>query len=82
MPVISRKGRTEWNCKPCSVIFVAPSRIINAITFSDWDRIKLPNDKQVIPYSHLPQIIGSEALSKLAVLKVNGGLGTSMGMIL
>ncbi|KAG2750310.1 UTP-glucose-1-phosphate uridylyltransferase [Suillus brevipes Sb2] len=46
----------------------------------DWDRIKLPNDKQVIPYSHLPQIIGSEALSKLAVLKVNGGLGTSMGI--
>lgn len=46
----------------------------------DWNRIKSPNDKQVIPYSHLPQITGPEALSKLAVLKVNGGLGTSMGI--
>jgi UTP--glucose-1-phosphate uridylyltransferase len=46
----------------------------------DWNRIKSPSDKQVIPYSQLPQITGPEALSKLAVLKVNGGLGTSMGM--
>ncbi|KAG1826476.1 UTP-glucose-1-phosphate uridylyltransferase [Suillus variegatus] len=46
----------------------------------DWDRIKSPNDRQVIPYGHLPQITGPEGLSKLAVLKVNGGLGTSMGI--
>lgn len=82
MPVISQKRKTESNCKPCSIIFFSPFRVINAVTISDWDRIKSPNDRQVIPYGHLPQITGPEGLSKLAVLKVNGGLGTSMGMIL
>ena len=33
-----------------------------------------------MPYSSLPKPKDSSALSKLAVLKVNGGLGTSMGM--
>jgi UTP--glucose-1-phosphate uridylyltransferase len=35
-----------------------------------------------VPYSSLPKPKDSSALSKLAVLKVNGGLGTSMGMLL
>jgi UTP--glucose-1-phosphate uridylyltransferase len=33
-----------------------------------------------VPYSSLPKPKDSSALSRLAVLKVNGGLGTSMGM--
>ncbi|KAH9924868.1 UTP-glucose-1-phosphate uridylyltransferase [Fomitopsis serialis] len=44
-----------------------------------WDKIKSPSDDKVVPYSKLPS--GDVAnLNKLAVLKVNGGLGTSMGM--
>ncbi|KAI9442205.1 UTP-glucose-1-phosphate uridylyltransferase, partial [Lactarius indigo] len=46
----------------------------------DWDRIKSPGNDKVVPYSSLTQPKDSSALGKLAVLKVNGGLGTSMGM--
>ncbi|KAL0956443.1 hypothetical protein HGRIS_002591 [Hohenbuehelia grisea] len=48
----------------------------------DWDLIKSPAENQIVPFSELPT--GSKVdranLNKLAVLKVNGGLGTSMGM--
>ena len=45
---------------------------------SDWDRIKSPSEDKIVPYAKLPS--GSaQNLNKLAVLKVNGGLGTSMG---
>ena len=47
---------------------------------SDWDRIKSPAADQIVPYDKLPKAPSPEALNKLAVLKVNGGLGTSMGM--
>uniref|UniRef100_A0A0W0FH69 UTP--glucose-1-phosphate uridylyltransferase n=1 Tax=Moniliophthora roreri TaxID=221103 RepID=A0A0W0FH69_MONRR len=46
----------------------------------DWDRIKSPADDQIIPYANLPASTDIKNLNKLAVLKVNGGLGTSMGM--
>ncbi|EMD32022.1 hypothetical protein CERSUDRAFT_58921 [Gelatoporia subvermispora B] len=45
----------------------------------DWDRIKSPAEDQIVPYSKLASS-NSSSFSKLAVLKVNGGLGTSMGM--
>lgn len=48
--------------------------------YRDWDCIKSPGDDQIVPYKTLPKPKDSSALSKLAVLKVNGGLGTSMGM--
>ncbi|KAI0645417.1 UTP-glucose-1-phosphate uridylyltransferase [Trametes meyenii] len=44
-----------------------------------WDRITSPSDDKIVPYSKLPTPDSSN-LNKLAVLKVNGGLGTSMGM--
>ncbi|KAJ3527371.1 hypothetical protein NM688_g8137 [Phlebia brevispora] len=45
----------------------------------DWDRIKSPTEDKIVPYSKLSD--GDvQNLHKLAVLKVNGGLGTSMGM--
>ncbi len=47
---------------------------------SEWDRIKSPAPEQIVPYDKLPKVTNPENLSKLAVLKVNGGLGTSMGM--
>ncbi|KAJ6587054.1 UTP--glucose-1-phosphate uridylyltransferase [Mycena vulgaris] len=45
-----------------------------------WDKIKSPAENQIVPYDHLTASIDPESLKKLAVLKVNGGLGTSMGM--
>ncbi|KAL7281344.1 hypothetical protein ACG7TL_004653 [Trametes sanguinea] len=46
----------------------------------DWDRIKSPAADQIVPYDDLPNNVDPSILNKLAVLKVNGGLGTSMGM--
>ncbi len=47
-----------------------------------WDGIQPPNPEQVVDYSALdPDQSGAEFLSKLAVLKLNGGLGTSMGCV-
>ncbi|PPQ65663.1 hypothetical protein CVT26_000295 [Gymnopilus dilepis] len=45
----------------------------------DWSKVGPLTDKQLIPYESLPPSSNAQ-LSKLAVLKVNGGLGTSMGM--
>jgi len=47
---------------------------------SEWDRIKSPAAEQIVPYDNLPKVTKPDNLNKLAVLKVNGGLGTSMGM--
>ncbi|GJP51765.1 hypothetical protein CLOM_g10908, partial [Closterium sp. NIES-68] len=49
-----------------------------------WDKIKSPTDKEVVPYDDLPAVPEDPAvvkalLSKLAVMKLNGGLGTTMG---
>lgn len=48
---------------------------------SDWDRIKSPAADQIVPYDQLSSGPKKENLNKLAVLKVNGGLGTSMGTL-
>ncbi|KAK9474572.1 UTP--glucose-1-phosphate uridylyltransferase family [Dipodascopsis tothii] len=50
-------------------------------TTLDWDRIQPPNPEQVVAYEELAQEASVEFLSKLAVLKLNGGLGTSMGCV-
>ena len=53
-----------------------PSRI------DDWDSVRTPDEKFLVPYATL-KIPDSKAiqqsLSKVAVCKLNGGLGTSMG---
>jgi UTP--glucose-1-phosphate uridylyltransferase len=49
--------------------------------FSDWDRINPPNPEQVIAYEDIPKVEGAAFLDKLVVLKLNGGLGTSMGCV-
>lgn len=54
---------------------------ICSIFASEWDRIKSPADDQIVPYANLPTPKDTKNLNKLAVLKVNGGLGTSMGML-
>ncbi|RKP03930.1 hypothetical protein CXG81DRAFT_23487 [Caulochytrium protostelioides] len=50
----------------------------------NWDQVKSPRPEHIIPLKTLPQHTiedSSSALSKLAVLKLNGGLGTSMGCV-
>jgi len=47
----------------------------------EWSRIAPPKKDQVVEYSDLVDAQSTEFLSKLAVLKLNGGLGTSMGCV-
>lgn len=52
----------------------------------DWDKIKSPNPEEVIDFKTIEQQNQSEDnlvqnLERLAVLKLNGGLGTSMGCV-
>jgi UTP--glucose-1-phosphate uridylyltransferase len=50
-------------------------------TVIDWNRIAPPKEDQVVEYSSLPNSEAVEYLNKLAVVKLNGGLGTSMGCV-
>ncbi|KAJ6018196.1 UTP-glucose-1-phosphate uridylyltransferase Ugp1 [Penicillium sp. IBT 35674x] len=50
----------------------------NAVT---WDRIAPPQPSQVVGYEELGAEASVEFLNKLAVVKLNGGLGTSMGCV-
>merc|ERR1712054_616560 len=47
----------------------------------DWDRIAPPAQGQVVDYNSLGNTESVDFLNKLAVLKLNGGLGTSMGCV-
>ncbi|KAG0163306.1 UTP-glucose-1-phosphate uridylyltransferase [Apophysomyces sp. BC1034] len=47
----------------------------------DWDKIQSPSDEQVVRYTDLTETTSSGDLNKLAVLKLNGGLGTTMGCV-
>ncbi|RIB07617.1 UTP--glucose-1-phosphate uridylyltransferase family [Gigaspora rosea] len=47
----------------------------------DWDKVHEPKPDQIIPYDQLPVGESPEHLNKLAVLKLNGGLGTTMGCV-
>ncbi|ESX02989.1 hypothetical protein KL918_002238 [Ogataea parapolymorpha] len=49
-------------------------------TTLDWNQIRSPTPDEVVAYSSLQDGDNSN-LSKLAVLKLNGGLGTSMGCV-
>ena len=46
-----------------------------------WDRIAPPEVDQVVDYNNLANSESVEFLNKLAVVKLNGGLGTSMGCV-
>jgi UDP-N-acetylglucosamine pyrophosphorylase len=64
--------------KICESLFVLTAFVLT-LEYSDWDRIKSPAADQIVPYDSLPKPADHKNLGKLAVLKVNGGLGTSMG---
>ncbi|KAA6415940.1 MAG: UTP-glucose-1-phosphate uridylyltransferase [Lasallia pustulata] len=46
-----------------------------------WDRIQPPKADQVVDYNDLANSESVDFLNKLAVIKLNGGLGTSMGCV-
>ena len=49
----------------------------------NWEKIRTPSEEDVKPYDHLDGDASDESvqslLSKLVVIKLNGGLGTTMG---
>lgn len=46
----------------------------------DWDKIQSPSPEQVLSYQDISSNAATpDDLKKLAVLKLNGGLGTTMG---
>jgi UTP--glucose-1-phosphate uridylyltransferase len=50
----------------------------------NWEQIKPPPKELVIPYSELPECPADQIQNlakKLCVLKLNGGLGTTMGCV-
>ncbi|KAI8882145.1 UTP--glucose-1-phosphate uridylyltransferase [Backusella circina FSU 941] len=47
----------------------------------DWDKIQTPSDEQIVPYASIAESTSKDDLQKLAVLKLNGGLGTTMGCV-
>ncbi|KAJ5144672.1 UTP--glucose-1-phosphate uridylyltransferase [Penicillium atrosanguineum] len=47
----------------------------------NWERIAPPQPSQVVGYDELGAEASVEFLNKLAVVKLNGGLGTSMGCV-
>ncbi|CAC9889350.1 unnamed protein product [Aureobasidium pullulans] len=59
---------------------VAASQMRNALN-NLCDEVTDPAEKQVVAYEDLPQQESVDFLNKLAVLKLNGGLGTSMGCV-
>lgn len=53
-------------------------------TAVSWDKIRSPGANQIKSYSDLvtpPADVSKVQLEKLAVLKLNGGLGTTMGCV-
>lgn len=57
--------------------------LINIGNKVNWDKIKPPPDERILNYDDLPMVDDKETikkmLDKLVVLKLAGGLGTSMG---
>ncbi|TFK54086.1 UTP-glucose-1-phosphate uridylyltransferase [Heliocybe sulcata] len=46
----------------------------------DWSQFGIPTKEHIVSYDNLPQIHDAKVLNKLAILKLNGGSGISMGM--
>lgn len=47
----------------------------------DWQKVSTPRPEQIVSYETLPEADDNVLLKKLAVLRVNGGLGSTMGMV-
>jgi UTP--glucose-1-phosphate uridylyltransferase len=59
-------------------LFIYPFFVFH---YRDWEKIQTPSSEQIIPYASMPEVTSPADLDKLAVLKLNGGLGTTMGCV-
>merc|ERR1711939_1173335 len=75
------KQAFEAEMQPFFILFnrYLAERVKN--TKIEWDKIKPPAPEQVVAYSTLKDSQDPSILDKLAVLKLNGGLGTTMGCV-
>lgn len=60
---------------------ICPGFVLTSSILSDWEKIQPPTPEQVVSYADLPECTTPSLLNKLAVLKLNGGLGTTMGCV-
>jgi UDP-N-acetylglucosamine pyrophosphorylase len=51
------------------------------IVYREWEKIQTPSSEQIVPYASMAEVNSTADLEKLAVLKLNGGLGTTMGCV-
>lgn len=71
-------GTSELMYSICSgCMHATVSHIISSCR--DWEKVKALPENQIVSYDQLPVSVNVAGLANLAVLKVNGGLGTSMG---
>lgn len=78
----SAESRLDLNRKELSGFRNLFSRFLRAKTFVDWSKIQPLPEHAIQPYAQLPgydKTAIATMLSKLVVVKLNGGLGTSMG---
>ncbi|GAA5801515.1 hypothetical protein HPULCUR_006963 [Helicostylum pulchrum] len=47
----------------------------------DWEKIQSPSNEQIVPYADKSTPSSTSDLTELAVLKLNGGLDTTMGCV-
>lgn len=78
----SHEAKLDLNRKELSGFRNLFSRFLRAKTFVDWSKIQPLPEHAIQPYGTLPgydKAAIATMLSKLVVVKLNGGLGTSMG---
>ena len=78
------RARFERDMKTFEVMFKRYLEIVKTPggEYVDWDSVKSPAPEMIKPLEGLPQPAPEEVkalLGKLAVVKLNGGLGTTMG---
>ncbi|GMT17580.1 hypothetical protein PFISCL1PPCAC_8877, partial [Pristionchus fissidentatus] len=78
----SAESKLDLNRKELSGFRNLFSRFLRAKTHVDWSKIQPLPENAIRPYSQLPNYDKASIaamLNKLVVVKLNGGLGTSMG---
>lgn len=84
-PVTKKNERVQWDKRTKGFCYLFEAYLRSRISHGlvvDWDKISTPSKELITHYSSLspPSKDDQRALaSKLVVIKLNGGLGTSMG---
>jgi UTP--glucose-1-phosphate uridylyltransferase len=76
------KEKAEFNKEIDGILKLFTRFLRNRKRVIDWSKIKPPPDQMVVNYNNItncPEVRQQELGKKLVVLKLNGGLGTTMG---